>query len=91
MLKPRHQRDVGRFISLIKTFALLKLPNRKRNNNTLIAEQEDLEEAWNIWKEISPGQEYNISPYAMQVYKDIIVPAYIGYNLHYNLGIEEAR
>lgn len=91
MLKPRHQRDIGRFISLIKTFALLNLPNRKRINNTLIAEQEDLEEAWNIWKEIAPGQEYNISPYAMQVYKDIIVPAYIGYNLYYNLGVEEAR
>lgn len=79
-LKPRHQRDVGRFISLIKMFTLLNLPFRKRTENTLYTEQEDIDEAWKIWEEIAPGQEYNISPYSMQIYRDVFIPAYREYN-----------
>lgn len=80
-LKPRHQRDVGRFISLIKTFALLNLPYRKRVGSTLYTEKEDLEEAWSIWERLAPGQEYNISPYAMQIYNEVFIPAYKEFNL----------
>ena len=79
-LKPRHQRDVGRFISLIKMFTLLNLPFRKRTENTLYTEQEDIDEAWKIWEEIASGQEYNISPYSMQIYRDVFIPAYREYN-----------
>ena len=81
-LKPRHQRDVGRFMSLIKMFTLLNLPFRKRVENTLYTEQEDIDEAWKIWEEISPGQEYNISPYSMQIYRDVFLPAYREYNMN---------
>ncbi len=79
-LKPRHQRDISRFMSLIKTFALLNLPYRKRVGDTLYTEKGDLDEAWNIWKDLSSGQEYNISPYAMQIYKEVFIPAYRDYN-----------
>lgn len=79
-LKPRHQRDVWRFMSFIKTFALLNLPHRKRVGSTLYTEKEDLEEAWKIWESLAPGQEYNISPYAMQIYKDVFIPAYKEFN-----------
>lgn len=79
-LKPRHQRDISRFIALIQTFALLNLPYRKRVENTLYTEREDLDEAWKIWKELSPWQEYNISPHVMQLYREIVIPAYREYN-----------
>ena len=79
-MKPRHQRDVTRFMSLIKMFALLNLPFRKRSDNTIYTEQEDIDEAWKIWQEVAPGQEYNISPYTMQIYKEIFIPAYRDYN-----------
>ena len=49
-------------------------------DNTLYTEQEDIDEAWKIWKEIAPGQEYNISPYSMQIYQEVFVPAYREYN-----------
>lgn len=81
-LKPRHQRDVSRFMSLIKMFTLLNLPFRKRVDNTLYTEQEDIDEAWKIWEEIAPGQEYNISPYSMQIYRDVFIPAYREYNIN---------
>ena len=61
-------------------FALLNLPFRKRSDNTIYTEQEDIDEAWKIWQEVAPGQEYNISPYTMQIYKEIFIPAYRDYN-----------
>ncbi|NCP77206.1 hypothetical protein GW830_03695 [bacterium] len=67
-------------MSFIKTFALLNLPHRKRVGSTLYTEKEDLEEAWKIWESLAPGQEYNISPYAMQIYKDVFIPAYKEFN-----------
>jgi hypothetical protein len=79
-LKPRHQRDIDRFLSFIKIFALLNLPYRKRENNTLYSEKEDIEEAWRLWEELAPGQEYNISPYLMDLYTKVFIPAYREYN-----------
>lgn len=79
-LKPRHQRDIERFLSFIQIFALLNLPHRKRERNTLYAEREDILEAWKLWIQIAPGQEYNISPYLMDLYTKVFVPAYREYN-----------
>ena len=79
-LKPRHQRDIDRFLSFIKVFALLNLPYRKRENNTLYTEKEDIDEAWKLWEELAPGQEYNISPYLMDLYTRVFIPAYREYN-----------
>jgi len=44
MLKPRHQRDIGRLINIIKTFALLNFWFRKRENDMIIASEEDVQE-----------------------------------------------
>jgi hypothetical protein len=83
-LKPRHQRDIDRFLSFIKVFALLNLPYRKRENNTLYTEKEDIDEAWKLWEELAPGQEYNISPYLMDLYTRVFIPAYREYNKNRN-------
>ena len=83
-LKPRHQRDIDRFLSFIKIFALLNLPYRKRENNTLYTEKEDIDEAWKLWEELAPGQEYNVSPYLIDLYEKVFVPAYREYNKNRN-------
>ena len=43
-LKPRHQRDIGRILSLIKAFALLNLWFREKNGSILLAADTDVEE-----------------------------------------------
>jgi DNA primase len=76
ILKPRHQRDIGRLIALIKSFALLNLWFRERNNNTIIANRDDVNDAVKIWEKISESQEYNLPPYIFNLYREVIVPAY---------------
>jgi len=75
-LKPRHQRDIGRLMGLTKIFALLNVWFRERDESTIIATQEDFEEALDLWNKISESQEYNLPPYVYELYKDVIIPAY---------------
>ena len=79
-LKPRHQRDIGRIISLIKAFALLNLWFRDKEGSTIIANEEDIKESFKIWDAISESQEFNLPPYIYQIYKDIIVPTWLAKN-----------
>lgn len=74
--KPRHQRDIGRITSLIKVFALLNLWFRDREGQTLIANKDDINEAFNLWDKISESQELNLPPYVLNLYKDVILSAY---------------
>lgn len=76
ILKPRHQRDIGRLISLIKSICLINLWFRERDGSTIIANEEDISEAIKIWSKISESQEYNLPPYIYNLYREIIVPAY---------------
>lgn len=75
-LKPRHQRDIARFIAFVRMFALLNVWFRKRNGNCLTANGDDLREAVSLWGAISESQEYNLSPYVYEVYKTVILPAF---------------
>jgi len=76
ILKPRHQRDIGRLISIIKTFALLNLWFRERQGDIVIANESDVAEAVKIWDAISESQEYNLPPYIYNLYQEVIVPAW---------------
>jgi hypothetical protein len=76
MLKPRHSRDIGRLISLIKSFALLNLWFRDKSGSTVVANEEDIEEAFKIWDVISESQELNLPPYIFQLYQEVILPAW---------------
>lgn len=78
--KPRHQRDIGRILSLIKVFALVNLWFRERNGTTLIANEEDITEAFKIWDVIAESQELNIPPYVLNLYKEVILAAYLDKN-----------
>lgn len=75
-LKPRHQRDVGRLISIIKSLALLNLWWRERDHFTITATQEDVEEGFKIWEGISVSQELNLPPYIYKLYQEVILPAW---------------
>ncbi len=75
-LKPRHQRDIGRYIALIKTFALLNCWFRKRSGSTIVANVGDIFEVSNIWIEISEAQESNLPPHVYSLFWEVIVPAW---------------
>jgi hypothetical protein len=76
MLKPRHQRDIGRIISLVKVFALLNLWFRDRSGSTITANESDVDEAFSVWEKIAESQELNLAPYVYQLFQEIIVPAF---------------
>ncbi len=73
-MKPRHSRDIGRIISLIKAFALLNVWFRKRDGGTIIANEDDVGGAFAIWRSISESQELNLPPYIWALYNEVILP-----------------
>ncbi|EKE12880.1 MAG: hypothetical protein ACD_13C00134G0041 [uncultured bacterium] len=74
--KPRHQRDIARVISLIKVLALLNLWFREKDGDAIVANDDDIKEAFKIWISISESQELNLPPYVLNLYKDVILGAY---------------
>lgn len=76
ILKPRDTRDIGRLISLVKGFALLNLWYRESDGLTILANEEDIEQALMLWDDICQSQELNLPPYVHNLYKDLILPAY---------------
>jgi len=76
VLKPRHMRDIGRVMALIKGWALLNLWHRKRNGSVIEANKTDIAEGFRMWEPVAESQEYNLPPYLYQLFKEVIVPAY---------------
>ena len=73
-LKPRHSRDIGRLIALVKAFALLNLWHRERDGSIITANDRDIDSAFILWEGISQSQENNIPPYIFDFYSEIIYP-----------------
>lgn len=78
--KPRHSRDIGRVLSLIKVITLLNFPFRNRFGDVIEATGDDIKEAFRLWDAISEPQEYNLPPYVYNLYWDVIVPVYLDSN-----------
>jgi hypothetical protein len=76
VLKPRHSRDIGRLISLIKCSALLNCWFRERRGANIITCDEDVEQGFALWNSISQAQEIGLPPYLYQLYQEIILPAF---------------
>jgi hypothetical protein len=74
MLKPRHQRDVGRLLSLVKSLALLNLWWREREGASIMATQEDIDGAFTIWEKVAITQELNLPPYVYRLLQEVIMP-----------------
>ena len=76
-LQPRHNRDIKRVIALIKLLALLNLWWREKNDSKIYASNEDVDQAFKIWGEISKSQELGISPYIYDIFTKVICPAWL--------------
>jgi hypothetical protein len=75
--KPRHQRDIKRLISLIKSLALLNLWHRESEGlDVIMVSGDDIKQGFKLWNEISFSQELNLPPYIYRVFEEVIVPAY---------------
>jgi hypothetical protein len=76
-LKPRHQRDIERIISIVQAFALLNLFHRKKDErDNVYASDEDVENAFRLFDQISESQELGIPPYIFNFYNEVVKPAY---------------
>jgi hypothetical protein len=75
--KPRHMRDISHLGELIKAIALLNVWQRRQNDGTILANDNDVDMAFKLWSEFSESQEYNLPPVVLLFYKEIIVPAYL--------------
>ena len=75
-LKPRHQRDIKRLTSLVKSFALINLWWRKKDSTTITANEDDIEQAFKIWDAISVSQDLNLPPYIYNLYQEVILEAW---------------
>jgi len=73
-LQPRQQRDIKKIMSLIKGFTLLNLWFREREGSYVYASDKDIEDGFNLWSQISFGQDYGLSPYVMSIYTKVILP-----------------
>ena len=76
VLKPRHQRDIKRLVSLIKSFALINLWWREKNGTTITANEDDIEQGFKLWEAISTSQELNLPPYIYNLYQEVILKAW---------------
>jgi len=88
VLKPRHARDIGRLISLVKTFALLNLWFRDKDGSTIVANDSDIEEAFKVWDAIADSQELGLPPYIYQLHQEVILPAWLEKNKGRTEGFE---
>lgn len=75
-LKQRHTRDFTHLQQLIKVIALLNLWHRKQPDGSIVASQSDIDQAFELWEQLSQSQSLGIPPTAIHFYKTYILPAY---------------
>jgi hypothetical protein len=81
-LKPRHARDVKRLISFIKASALLNFMFREKRGTSIVANQKDIDEAFQIWGYIFEAQDLNLPPKVFDVYQYVLVPLWEEKNMY---------
>ena len=75
-LQARHQRDINRIISIIKTIALLNVWYRELNNKNIYVSRNDIDNALSLYSNIAENQDLGISSYLYQIYKEVIRQCY---------------
>jgi 5S rRNA maturation endonuclease (ribonuclease M5) len=75
-LKPRNMRDMEHLMQLIKAITLLNVWYRKQPDGKIIANQSDVDQAFELWSKFIESQNWGVSPAVMDIYKKYIVPAY---------------
>ena len=74
-LRPKAQREISHFISLVKAMALVNAPFRQVGNK-IIATNKDVDEAMKLWSILSESASYGISPQAYDFYKSYVLGAF---------------
>lgn len=88
LLKARDTRDISRLISLMKSYTLLNLWNRKTKQEAVIeCQEEDYKNALKIWKVVERAQELNMPPYVYEVFTKVLVPLWKEANENLEAGI----
>jgi len=75
-LKPRHMRDIGCINSIIKSLAINKYHSRVDCSGTIVANEADINEAFDIWKDVSKSMELSLPPYIYDMFEEIVNPLY---------------
>lgn len=78
-LRPKAQREISHFISLVKAMALVNAPFRQVNGR-IIATNKDVDEIMKLWSVLSESASYGISPQVYDFYKTHILGAYYAKN-----------
>ncbi len=77
-LRPRHQRDIDHLLQLIRSVALLNVWFRfNRSNGNIVANQSDIDQAFDLFGEFFESQDLNLPPVVYSFYKKYVMPAYI--------------
>ena len=74
-LRPKTQREISHFMSLVKAMALVNAPFRMTNNK-IVATKKDIDEAAKLWAPLARSMSYGVSPQALDFYKNYILSAY---------------
>ncbi len=76
-LQPRHNRDIDHLYELIRTITLLNVWYRREPDGKIVANQSDVDQAFELFDEFFESQDLNLPPAVFSFYKSYIVPAYI--------------
>jgi hypothetical protein len=93
-LKPRHSRDVDHLLQLIKAIALLNVWYRRQPDGRIIANESDIDQAFDLFDGFFESQDLNLPPAVLAFYKKYIKPAYIRkheVNIHNDEVLRELR
>jgi hypothetical protein len=75
-IKPRHTRDIVHLQSLVKAVALLNAWHRLDDEDNVVANDKDIQQAVKLWQGISISQELGIPPYAYNFWQSFIIPTF---------------
>jgi hypothetical protein len=74
-LLPRYQRDYPRIFSFIKAHCLLNCFNREKvSDDTILANEKDIDAGFALYKGIEQSNEMGLSPYILKIYDDAFKP-----------------
>jgi hypothetical protein len=74
-VKPRHMRDMGHLMRLVKSIALLNVWHRYDSGHAQASEV-DINQAFALWEYFAESQNLNLPPSLVTFYKKYMLPAY---------------
>jgi len=70
-LIPRHQRDIGRLMAMIKAHCLLNLWSRERKDENILASELDVDEGFRIYEDVAKSNELGLPPEVYNIFKEL--------------------